>query len=174
MLADIEHCTAQAHNIRCTAPGQNHQDSVESLACCTRRDGTDTDWPGADSDGDVAHDSGQLQPGADKHVPSANERLETPDGEAEEGEREDTGNEAEEKLILKIKSNLHTEGLKLRIGVTQPLHRLFNRYQEQGHGEGWLPEGAKVTFKFDGEAINGDGTPGSLDMEDEDVVDACW
>ena len=76
--------------------------------------------------------------------------------------------------MLKIKSSSHTEGLKLRIGMDKPLHRLFKGYESQGHKAGWLPEGARVVFKFDGEALDGDNTPASFDMENDDVIDACW
>ena len=76
--------------------------------------------------------------------------------------------------MLKIKSSCHTEGLKLRIGMDKPLHRLFKGYESQGHKAGWLPEGARVIFKFDGEALDGENTPASFDMENDDVIDACW
>lgn len=94
--------------------------------------------------------------------------------DADEDQHADAEEGEEEKIILRIKSSSHVEGLRLRIGVAQPLQRLFNGYQEQGHKAGWLPEGAKITFKFDGEAMDGNDTAQILDMEDEDVIDACW
>ena len=96
----------------------------------------------------------------------AEDTDEDEDAEAEEG--------GEVKIVLRIKSSCNVEGLKLRIGVDQPLQRLFNGYQEQGHKAGWLPAGAKVTFKFDGDAMDGNDTPKVMDMEDGDVIDACW
>ena len=92
-------------------------------------------------------------------------------GEAKEEEEEE---EEEEKVILRIKSSCHPEGLRLRIGVKQPLKRLFERYKEQGSKAGWLPGGAAVTFKFDGDVLNSNHTPESIEMENEDVIDACW
>ena len=126
----------------------------------------------------MAYASGEVQPDAEE------EKLPSEDGqqkgirakskEEEDEEEEDAEDGEEAKIILRVKSSLHIEGLRLRIGVSQPLQRLFNGYKEQGHKAGWLPEGANVTFKFDGDAMDGSDTPKVLDMEDEDVIDACW
>ena len=54
------------------------------------------------------------------------------------------------------------------------MKRLFKGHNEQGHKAGWLPEGAAVTFKFDGDVLNANHTPEDIEMENEDVIDACW
>ena len=132
--------------------------------------------PGADSDLGVAYASEQVQPITKEDQSASESGQHKGDGaeDADEDQHEDAEEGEEEKIILRIKSSSHIEGLRLRIGVAQPLQRLFNGYQEQGHKAGWLPEGAKTTFKFDGEAMNGNDTVQLLDMEDEDVIDACW
>jgi len=124
--------------------------------------------PDADSEVCVP---GQPQPNFEQHGVASNHGQPNGD-EAEDDDEEQV--EEEEKIILKVKSSKHPEGLKLRIGVNQPFNRLFTGYEDLGHKAGWLPEGAKVTFKFDGDALDGDDIPKHLDMEDEDVVDACW
>lgn len=143
---------------------------------CTMNAYQATNLPGADSDVGAAHASERPQPDAEGEG-SPSEKGQQKGSEAEDTE-EDEEADAEEggevKIILRIKSSSHTEGLKLRIGVDQPLQRLFKGYQDQGNKAGWLPQGAKVTFKFDGDAMNGNDTPKAMDMEDGDVIDACW
>ena len=104
-----------------------------------------------------------------QHNASATEEEQQQEEEEEEEEEEE-----KERIILRVKSSCHPEGLKLRIGVEQPLKRLFNGYKEQGNKAGWLPEGAVVIFKFDGDVLNGSHTPEAIEMENEDVIDACW
>ena len=94
--------------------------------------------------------------------------------EQQQEEEEEEEEHEEEKIILRIKSSCHPEGLRLRIGVKQPLKRLFKGHNEQGHKAGWLPEGAAVTFKFDGDVLNANQTPEVIEIENEDVIDACW
>ena len=139
---------------------------------------TCTRLPCADSDLGVTYASGQVQTEAEEGG-SPSENGQHKDNKAESTVEEEEGEEdaeegEEERIILRIKSSSHTEGLRLRIGVSQPLQRLFNGYKKQGHKAGWLPDNAKVTFKFDGDAMDGSDTPKVLDMEDEDVIDACW
>ena len=80
----------------------------------------------------------------------------------------------EQKVMLRIKSARDQEGKKMRIGVGQPLSRLFEAYQQAGHKEGWLDLGAAVIFKWDGEKLGGKETPAGLDLEEDDVIDAVW
>lgn len=129
--------------------------------------------PGADSEVDPVPARQQGRAQAEQAAASANGRDDAE--EAEEGEEEEEELEEEElKIVLKIKSSFHTDGLKLRIGVEQPFKKLFKVYEDQGHKAGWLPKGARVVFKFDGEPLGGGDTAKHLDMEDEDVIDACW
>ena len=80
----------------------------------------------------------------------------------------------EDKIMLAIKSAINQGGQKMRIGVNQPLSRLFTGYQQAGEAAGWLPPGTAVTFKFDGDRLRGTETPTSLDLEEGDVIDAMW
>ncbi|BDA50987.1 hypothetical protein COCOBI_17-2060 [Coccomyxa sp. Obi] len=80
----------------------------------------------------------------------------------------------EQKVMLTIKSAKNQGGQKMRIGVNQPLSRLFTAYQQAGQAAGWLPPGTAVTFKFDGDRLKGIETPTSLDLEEDDVIDAIW
>ncbi len=80
----------------------------------------------------------------------------------------------EDKIMLTIKSANNQGGQKMRIGVSQPLSRLFEKYQQAGQAAGWLPPGTAVIFKFDGDRLKGTETPTSLDLEEGDVIDAVW
>lgn len=99
------------------------------------------------------------------------EKPSTADGQAAEG-GEAQANDV--KITLKIKSSEHPEGLKMRIGMHQPFSRLFAAYKAAGEDAGWLSEGTAVTFKFDGERLGSKETPESLDLEGDEVIDACW
>ena len=129
----------------------------------------------ADSEVEAAHANRHE---SEQGVSTAADMRHGGDAEEEEQQEEDEEEvdevEDEEKIILRIKSSCHHEGLKLRIGVKQPLKRLFKGYKGQGNKAGWLPEGAAVTFKFDGDVLNGNCTPEAIEMENEDVIDACW
>ena len=78
------------------------------------------------------------------------------------------------RVVLKIKSANDTNGRQMRIAMSQPFSRLYKCYEELGVKEGWLPPGAKVTLLLDGEKVEPDQTPASLDLEDSDVLDARW
>ncbi len=92
-----------------------------------------------------------------------------PAAEAEDGQAAD-----EAKITLKIKSSVHEQGRRMRIGMQQPLGRLFAAYKAEGEKAGWLPPGTDVTFKFDGDKVGDKQTPASLDLEEDEVIDACW
>ena len=62
----------------------------------------------------------------------------------------------------------------MRIGKSQPFSRLYTAYEQAGHKEGWLTADATVTLLFDGDKVQPDDTPASLDLEDEEVIDARW
>lgn len=87
---------------------------------------------------------------------------------------EQTAVDEEKKVMLRIKSAKDQEGQKMRIGVSQPLSRLFEAYQQAGHKARWLDLDAVVTFKWDGDRLKGNETPASLDLEEDDVIDAVW
>jgi hypothetical protein len=76
--------------------------------------------------------------------------------------------------VLKIKSAVDPNGQLLRIAVSQSFRRLYKRYGEVGVEKGWLPPGAKLALMLDGEKVEPDETPASLDLEDNDVLDARW
>ena len=135
----------------------------------------------ADSEVEAAHANGHVQSeqgvgaAADmQHNAGEAEEEQQQEDEEEEEDGEEEEEHEEEKIILRIKSSCQPEGLRLRIGMKQPLKRLFKGHNEQGHKAGWLPEGAAVTFKFDGDVLNANHTPEDIEMENEDVIDACW
>ena len=66
------------------------------------------------------------------------------------------------------------DGLMMRIGMSQPFSRLYAAYEQAGLKDGWLPDGATVTLLFDGDKVQPDDTPASLDIDNNEVIDAQW
>jgi hypothetical protein len=58
--------------------------------------------------------------------------------------------------------------------MDQPFSRLFAAYKAEGEKNAWLPPNTDVTFKFDGEKLGNKETPTSLELEGDEVIDACW
>ena len=80
----------------------------------------------------------------------------------------------EPRILLKIKSAVHQDGLPMRIPANAPFRRLYKGFEDAGAKGGWLPPGANVALLVDGEKLDPDDTPSSMDLEDSDVIDARW
>lgn len=60
---------------------------------------------------------------------------------------------------------------RFRIGVREPLSRLFEGFREWAAAQGWCSEGAAPAFWFDGDKLGGGQTCEELGCEDDDVIE---
>lgn len=61
----------------------------------------------------------------------------------------------------------------IRLEKTKPLERLFAAFRQHAQQEGWADDPDSIRFSFDGDRLQGTETVASLDLEDDDIIEAA-
>lgn len=92
--------------------------------------------------------------------------LEQTGGAAEDGNGESSGQEKPERMTIKVKEQ-NGDGMEFKCKSSTPLSKLMDAYcNSQGRDNDSLR-----FFTPDGKRVNRDDTPGSLNLEDGDLLD---
>ncbi len=77
----------------------------------------------------------------------------------------------------RLKIRVHTaagESAVLRIGVSEPLSKLFAAFKQHAVQEAWMPSDALPSFWLDGDRLSENATAEAAGVEDDDVLDCQW
>jgi len=77
----------------------------------------------------------------------------------------------------RLKVRVHTaagESAVLRMGVNEPLSKLFAAFKQHAVQEAWMPSDALPSFWLEGERLSENATAEAAGVEDDDVLDCQW